>query len=158
MNKVDKITIKSTFNKKEDFKPLIGKDILIFAGQAVGYKVHNHPTYGESIGLIGAFVCINLITGEQVESQMIYPTKSLAMSIHDRITKGEAIVEFKAKISVAASDKSPLGYAWVETPMLDADTVSRHQELVSSVVAESAKYLALAAPVAAPVAATKKAK
>jgi hypothetical protein len=147
MNQVPEITLKSTFPKKFDFSTLIGKDVLMVGGQALGYKVHPDTGRGESIMLSGAFVGVNLTTGEAFESSTFYPSKDFAFQVYERLKAGEVVVEFKAKFALVASAKTVQGYAWVTRPILDADTKSRHEELKLAVMAQ-AKELLLAAPTA----------
>jgi hypothetical protein len=140
------ITLKSTFDKKFPFIDYVGQDVLIMAGQVTATKIVSHKTYDDSVALIGAFVVANLITGKQYETNMLYPPKDLGAQIHRQMqTDGLAILEFKAKIGLAPTDKTPYGYTWVQTPMLGNEERSRHDELKNS-LGDMVKAYATALP------------
>jgi hypothetical protein len=142
--KLASLTLKACFIKDFSFKDNLG-DVLTVGGQAFAYK-EIKSKYGDSIALQGAFVAVNLLTGEVFESQVAFLPKGISEQIAVKLKEGEAVVEFQAKICTVASDKNPAGYAWIDSIILPEHAAKRHEELVSGLVAASQSLKRLAAP------------
>ena len=138
ITKIDSITGKSLFPKKFPFKDHIGRDIYAIKGQVFQYteiKGKYSEQNGPTIVLKGAFVAVNLITGEAFESGSYLPPKDIGNQAKNRMDAGEVSFDVEVKMGLATSDKNEQGYAWVTTPIMDSASIARHEAIKTAFVA-----------------------
>lgn len=138
ITKVDSISNKSLFPKKFPFVDHIGRDIVAVKGQVFAYseiKGKYEEQQGKTILLQGAFVAVNLVTGEVAESGTYLPTKAIGELAKERLKTGELAFDIEVKMSLAASNKNEQGYAWITTPIIPAAALAHHEALKQSFVA-----------------------
>lgn len=146
-NRIAKITNKELLGKINPLD-LIGKGpFCIIAGQALAVKTFK-TTYGDSVGLAGAFSAINRITGEVVESAMVFVSEDIALAAKHRLDAGEIIVDVQCTVEVIKTDKNLHGYAWIYAPVIGNEVMQKQAEVTTKMLAASANMpqLVLGAP------------
>lgn len=127
---IKKITAKAVAGAVEKPKKVV--QLVRVAGIANKAKVGS-TDYGEYVAFLGSFKAINLATGEEFRSgKLILP--EVAQNVLAGMLEGEGAdsVGFAFDLGVKPS-KSPTGYDWTATPLVEADEADPVEQLMGAV-------------------------
>lgn len=109
MENISKISVKTVCGKVE--APEEPKDLMVVTGVARSFKTVT-TTYGDSIGLKGDFIGVNVETGEMKRSNTCYlPEIALSPILSTLEQEDVNQVEIAVKIGIEPSD-NPVKYAY----------------------------------------------
>lgn len=145
MKNVKSINVNELVDKKT-VKDMLGVPLARVKGIAVTQFSHL-TRYGENIGFKGAFVAVNLLTGEILESNCAFLPKGITQELSRQLDASEIReVEFSCDIMAIASDKNSSGYAWVAEAPQTKEHLSRFEELKKEAESMAVELLSLPAP------------
>ena len=130
-NIVKKLSVKTLIGPIQ--KPDEGKTVKLcrFIGIAKSLKTVS-TAFGESTGLLGDFVGVNLETGEQSRSAVLYAPQILIDMIAPQIEQGNA-VEFAFDICVTGDKSVAVGYRYSLDTVLAPSENDPMEKLLSAV-------------------------
>ena len=96
------------------------RDLYQVVGVASGKK-SGTSDYGEWASLTGNFAAINLDTGEEFRSGVLFLPDVALDPILGQLSMGAHAIEFGFTISIVEDDESATGYVYTATPLIEPD-------------------------------------
>lgn len=96
------------------------RDLYQVVGVASGKK-SGTSDYGEWVSLTGNFAAINLATGEEFRSGVLFLPDVALDPILGQLSMGATAIEFGFTISIIEDDESATGYVYTATPLIEPD-------------------------------------
>ncbi|MES9901016.1 MAG: hypothetical protein ABW148_18620 [Sedimenticola sp.] len=96
------------------------RDLYQIVGVASGKKT-GESDFGIWCSLSGNFAAVNLITGEQFRSGVVFLPDVALDPILGQLDAGATAVEFGFTITIIADEDSATGYVYIATPLMEPD-------------------------------------
>ena len=106
------------------------RDLYQVVGIASGKKT-GETDYGPWCSLTGNFAAVNLTTGEQFRSGVVFLPDVALDPILGQLDSGATAVEFGYTISIIDDADSATGYVYTATPMMEPDQNDPLEKLTS---------------------------